>query len=52
MTRIGLNISSIRLPDRPAFPEQVQALVTTCHLLKNLQKRPSAKAEQVALYPP
>ena len=45
MTRIGLNIASIRLPDQPAFPEQVQALVTTCNLLKNLQKRPSAKAE-------
>jgi hypothetical protein len=46
MDKIGLNVTSIRLPKKPLLPELVEQLVNACHTISQLKNKPSSNAVQ------
>jgi hypothetical protein len=47
MYTLGLNFSTLRLPEKPAFPEQVQILVQACIEVRQLRNKQSLKAQEM-----
>ena len=45
MDNIGLNVTTIRLPQKPQFPKLVEQLIHACHVFRQLKNKPSTKAE-------
>ena len=46
MDNIGLNVTSIRLPQKPLLPKLVEQLVNACQTISQLKNKPSSNAVQ------
>jgi len=47
MYTLGLNFSTLRLPEKPAFPDQVQILIQACIEVRQLRNKESLKAQEM-----
>ena len=47
MYTLGLNFSTLRLPEKPAFPEQVQILIQACIEVRQLRNKQSLNAQEM-----
>lgn len=50
MYTLGLNFSTLRLPEKPAFPDQVEVLIQACVEVRQLKNKQSLKAQQMRLF--
>jgi hypothetical protein len=47
MYTLGLNFSTLRLPEKPAFPEQVKILIQACIEVRQLRNKESLRAQEM-----
>lgn len=50
MYTLGLNFSTLRLPEKPAFPAQLQILIQACIEVRQLRNKESLKAQKMRYF--